>query len=72
MKTSLSKILGMGNFHVFIIFSAVNHPFFAYAKMTLSDKGTGINRIVTIESTDQFRLVFEAADNWGLDPILFT
>ena len=28
--------------------------------------GTGTNQIATVESSNQFRLVFEAADNWGL------
>jgi len=34
--------------------------------MTLTDSGSGLSRKVTVESTGLFRLVFEAADNWGL------
>jgi hypothetical protein len=34
--------------------------------MTLTDSGSGLRRMVTVESTGLFRLVFEAADNWGL------
>jgi hypothetical protein len=34
--------------------------------LTLVCSGTGINQAVTVESSHQFRLVFEAADNWGL------
>lgn len=34
--------------------------------LSLIDTGTGLNRVVTVESGGQFRLVFEAADNWGL------
>lgn len=36
------------------------------AILSLTDTGTGIDRVVTIESSGQFRLVFEAADNWGI------
>ena len=35
-------------------------------RMTLTDSGSGLSRMVTVESTGLFRLVFEAADNWGL------
>jgi hypothetical protein len=35
-------------------------------ELTLVDVGTGLNRVVTIDSVGLFRLVFEAADNWGL------
>lgn len=38
----------------------------APGRMTLTDSGSGLSRMVTIESTGLFRLVFEAADNWGL------
>jgi hypothetical protein len=34
--------------------------------MKLFDSGSGLNRMVTVESTGLFRLVFEAGDNWGL------
>jgi len=34
--------------------------------MQLVDAGSGTSRTVTIESTGLFRLVFEAADNWGI------
>jgi hypothetical protein len=34
--------------------------------MTLVDSGSGLRRKVTVESTGLFRLVFEAADNWGI------
>jgi hypothetical protein len=34
--------------------------------MQLGDSGSGLNRTVTIESTGLFRIVFEAADNWGI------
>ncbi|HXI24588.1 MAG TPA: hypothetical protein VNG71_12050 [Pyrinomonadaceae bacterium] len=34
--------------------------------MQLIDAGSGTSRTVTIESTGLFRLVFEAADNWGI------
>jgi hypothetical protein len=36
------------------------------AGLTLVDVGTGLDRVVTIDSVGVFRLVFEAADNWGL------
>jgi hypothetical protein len=35
--------------------------------LQLIDSGSGLLRSVTIESGGQFRLVFEASDNWGLD-----
>jgi hypothetical protein len=34
--------------------------------MQLVDSGSGLKRTVTVESTGLFRLVFEAADNWGI------
>jgi hypothetical protein len=34
--------------------------------MQLIDSGSGLKRKVTVESTGLFRLVFEAADNWGI------
>ena len=34
--------------------------------MRLIDSGAGLKRTVTIESVGLFRLVFEAADNWGI------
>lgn len=34
--------------------------------LQLVDAGSGMSRTVTIESTGLFRLVFEAADNWGI------
>ena len=36
------------------------------ATLSLTDDGSGIDRMVSIESTGQFRIVFEAADNWGI------
>jgi len=35
-------------------------------RMQLIDSGSGLNRKVTVESVGLFRLVFEAADNWGI------
>jgi Putative Ig domain len=35
--------------------------------LSLVCSGTGINETVTVESAGQFRLVFEAYDNWGID-----
>lgn len=34
--------------------------------MQLIDSGSGLKRTVTVESVGLFRLVFEAADNWGI------
>ena len=34
--------------------------------MQLVDSGSGLRRTVTVESAGLFRLVFEAADNWGI------
>jgi hypothetical protein len=34
--------------------------------MRLIDSGSGLKRKVTVESVGLFRLVFEAADNWGI------
>ena len=34
--------------------------------MRLTDSGLGLGRRVTVESTGLFRIVFEAADNWGI------
>lgn len=34
--------------------------------MQLIDSGSGLKRKVTVESVGLFRLVFEAADNWGI------
>jgi hypothetical protein len=34
--------------------------------LSLVISGTGTNQIATVESSHQFRLVFEASDNWGL------
>jgi Putative Ig domain/Malectin domain len=34
--------------------------------LSLVISGTGINQTATVESPNQFRLVFEAYDNWGL------
>lgn len=34
--------------------------------LSLTDTGTGINRVVTIESSGQFRIAFEAVQNFGL------
>ena len=36
------------------------------ASMILSDAGAGLDQAVTVESKGQFRLVFEAGDNWGI------
>jgi hypothetical protein len=38
----------------------------AIAGMHLTDSGSGLGRTVTVESSGLFRLVFEAADNWGI------
>jgi chitodextrinase len=38
----------------------------ANSALSLINTGSGVDQTVTIESTGQFRLVFEAADNWGL------
>jgi len=38
----------------------------ASSGMRLTDAGFGLKRTVTVESTGLFRLVFEAADNWGI------
>ena len=35
-------------------------------RMQLVDSGSGLSRTVTVESIGLFRLVFEAADNWGI------
>lgn len=34
--------------------------------LSVVDAGAGINEIVTVESSNTFRIVFEAQDNWGL------
>jgi hypothetical protein len=39
---------------------------YANGEMRLVDSGSGLSRTVTVESTGLFRLVFEAADNWGI------
>ena len=49
---------------ILILFLLITSP--AYAGLTLIDSGSGINRVVTIESSGQFRLAFEAAMNYGL------
>jgi len=41
-------------------------PGVASAQMSYTDTGSGINEVVTITSTNQFQLVFEATGNWGL------
>jgi hypothetical protein len=38
----------------------------ANGQMRLADSGSGLSRTVTVESNGLFRLVFEAADNWGI------
>jgi hypothetical protein len=38
----------------------------ANGQVRLVDSGSGLSRTVTVESTGLFRLVFEAADNWGI------
>ena len=38
----------------------------AAGRMHLTDAGSGLRRTVTVESAGLFRLVFEAADNWGI------
>jgi hypothetical protein len=38
----------------------------AFGGMQLIDSGSGLKRKVTVESVGLFRLVFEAADNWGI------
>ena len=35
-------------------------------RMQLVDSGSSLSRTVTVESPGLFRLVFEAADNWGI------
>ena len=39
---------------------------YANGQVRLIDSGSGLSRTVTVESTGLFRLVFEAADNWGI------
>lgn len=39
---------------------------YANGEVRLVDSGSGLSRTVTVESTGLFRLVFEAADNWGI------
>jgi hypothetical protein len=41
-------------------------PVSAGGRMQLIDSGSGLQRTVTVESGGLFRLVFEAADNWGI------
>jgi hypothetical protein len=60
MKLSAQKVIALG------IFLMVLFPVWAHAGMALTDSGTGINRVVTVESSGQFRLVLDAAHNWGL------
>jgi hypothetical protein len=38
----------------------------AQATLSLVTAGTGINQTVTVTSSGQFKIVFEAYDNWGL------
>ena len=53
---------------VMVIFCAAYYPLCVYAAPTLnlSDTGTGINEIVTVDSAGQFRLIFKASQNWGI------
>jgi len=63
MKAKINWLLAL------VIFCIAQYPLWVSAAapiLSLSDSGTGIDRIVTIESTGQFRLAFEAASNWGL------
>lgn len=54
---------------VLILFCAVHLPLWGYAAsptLHVSDSGTGVDRKVTVESTGQFRLIFDAGFNWGI------
>lgn len=60
LKSLVLKIVGQ------VIFFIAFFPPWAIAGLTVTDNNTGIERTVSVESTGQFRLVFEAADNWGI------
>ena len=53
-------------FDDFEVFQLGWNPVSGGGGMQLIDSGSGLNRKVTVESTGLFRLVFEAADNWGI------
>ena len=54
---------GSNPFSLFLPLILAGH---ANGQMRLVDSGSGLSRTVTVESTGLFRLVFEAADNWGI------
>lgn len=63
MKTRMNWLLGL------ILFCAVQLPLWGYAAapiLSVSDSGTLMDRKVTVESSGQFRLVFDAGFNWGI------
>lgn len=51
---------------LFSLFLTVIFTGYATGEVRLVDSGSGLSRTVTVESTGLFRLVFEAADNWGI------
>lgn len=59
------KIKFLKLFIFLAIFFALPH-FASATSLSLTDTGTGENRVVTIESAGQFRLAFEAVQNYGL------
>ena len=63
-KLTLSQ--AAGSYHNKISFVDISPTPNALGGMQLVDAGSGTSRTVTIESTRLFRLVFEAADNWGI------
>src|ERR1700739_2627425 len=51
----------------FLIFGLMSLPALGQsAQLTVVDSGSGINEIVTVTSTGQFKIAFEAADGWAL------
>jgi hypothetical protein len=50
----------------FEVFQLGRNPVSGGGGMQLIDSGSGLKRKVTVDSTGLFRLVFEAADNWGI------
>jgi hypothetical protein len=54
------------SYHNKISFADISPTLSAAGGMQLVDSGSGLNRTVTVESARLFRLVFEAADNWGI------
>ena len=51
---------------LFILFLTFSLGASANGQMRLVDSGSGLSQTATVESKGLFRLVFEAADNWGL------